>query len=139
LFQKWSNGLRLSVTIETDLETIRKRFSPQAPPIAARFRTVRTLREAGLPVQVAVAPVLPFSPAFPEKLARVVQRVCIDDYFLGDGSQGRRTEQLGMKNIYAELGLTEWYGKGTWKRAAEAFRRTFAPEQILISQEGFLP
>ena len=83
------------MTIETDSETIRKHFTPKAPPIQARFNTLRKLSEAGIPIQVAIAPVLPSGEYFAEKLKSYVERIdriCIDDYFMGDGSGGKRTK-----------------------------------------------
>jgi DNA repair photolyase len=46
LFQKLEGRIRVSVTVETDLEEIRRAFTPQAPPIAARLRALRVLKEA---------------------------------------------------------------------------------------------
>ncbi|MDQ0859979.1 DNA repair photolyase [Bacillus sp. V2I10] len=36
------------MTIETDSETIRKHFTPEAPPILARFKTLQKLADAGI-------------------------------------------------------------------------------------------
>lgn len=79
------------MTIETDSEVIRKHFTPGAPPIQARFKTLQQLADAGIPIQVAVAPILSSGEYFLEKLKALVNRICIDDYFMGDGSGGKRT------------------------------------------------
>src|SRR5690348_11838198 len=81
---------RVSMTIETDLEPVRRRLTPAAPPIAARMLAVKKLAEAGIPVQATVAPLLPCSDEFPRKLAEIVDRVCVDDFFMGDRSHGKR-------------------------------------------------
>ncbi|MFC7440537.1 SPL family radical SAM protein [Laceyella putida] len=139
LFLRLKDRIRISMTIETDLETIRKRFTPAAPPIAARLRALRRIIEHGLPAQAALAPVLPFSEEFPKTLADIVDRVCVDDYFTGDGSGGRRTEKLGIRQRYKEVGLEEWYGPDVHQKVVERLRAAFADHQILLSQEGFLP
>lgn len=76
----------MSMTVETDREDIRKHFTPEAPPIQARLQTLHLLREAGVPTQATIAPMLPSSEHFADKLLPLVNRVCIDDYFMGDGS-----------------------------------------------------
>ena len=135
---KLKDRLRISMTIETDLESIRKRFTPHAPPIKARLKAIEKLRDNGLPLQVAIAPVLPFSDQFPETLSKLVDRVVIDD-FTGDGSQGRRTERLNIKELYDEDEFEKWYGEKALEYALEKLKHAFNPNQLLISQEGFLP
>ncbi|CAM5234850.1 Radical SAM core domain-containing protein OS=Lysinibacillus sphaericus OX=1421 GN=LYSIN_01318 PE=4 SV=1 [Lysinibacillus sphaericus] len=95
LLQQFKEKVRVSVTIETDSETIRKHFTPDAPPIQARFKTLETLAANKIPTQVAIAPILPSGEYFPEKLKPFVDRICLDDYFLGDGS-GRTIAQENL-------------------------------------------
>ena len=136
---KLGQRTRVSMTVETDLERIRKAFSPAAPPIPARLQALQRLRAAGVPVQATIAPLLPCSDEFPRKLAGIVDRVCLDDFFMGDGSQGRRTEKLGIARIFAELELEEWYDREAYLRFLERLKEHFPQERIGISQQGFLP
>jgi DNA repair photolyase len=53
------------MTIETDREDMRKYFTPDAPPISARLKTLQLLADAGVPTQATIAPVLPSSEEFP--------------------------------------------------------------------------
>ncbi|MDF2722886.1 MAG: radical protein [Paenibacillus sp.] len=131
--------VRVSMTVETALDEVRKAFSPYAPPIAARMKALKQLAAAGLPVQAAVSPVLPGADGLAEKLAGVVDRVCIDDFFMGDGSHGKRTEQLNIRSIYEATGYADRYDRGAYRQVAAAFADHFSPEQIRISQQGFLP
>ena len=139
LFLKLKDRLRISVTVETDLDEVRKSFSPQAPPIQARLKAIGELQKNSLPVQTAVAPVLPFSKEFPETLAGLVNRIVIDDFYTGDGSNGKRTERLKIKELYTKDELEKWYGKQVHQYAYEQMKRAFSSEQILISKEGFMP
>lgn len=136
-------GLRdrmlISMTVETDLEQVRRAFTPHAPPLAARFKALRRLKEAGLHVQAAVAPVLPCSDRFPALLAETADRVVLDDYFQGDGSGGKRTGRLNVRRIYRELGLEHWYDPRTLARLAERFAACFPPDRLRISRDGFMP
>ncbi|WP_257348704.1 SPL family radical SAM protein [Pseudalkalibacillus decolorationis] len=130
---------RVSMTIETDREDIRKHFSPDAPPITARLKALQLLAEAGVPTQATIAPVLPSTEEFPEKLVKLVNRVCVDDYFMGDGSGGKRTKNLGVLSLYKDLGLEEWYNPSAYRIVYDRLRKVFTNDQVYVSQEGFLP
>ncbi len=131
--------VRVSMTIETDREDIRKHFTPNAPPISARLRTLKLLADAGVPTQATIAPVLPSTEAFPNELVKVTNRVCVDDYFMGDGSGGRRTNNLGISLMYEELGLAKWYNPTAYRVVYDRLRKVFAEDQVYLSQKGFLP
>jgi DNA repair photolyase len=139
LFLQMGDRVRVSVTVETDLEEIRKLFSPAAPPIPARLKAIEKINNAGIPIQATIAPLLPCSNEFAKKLSDIVDRVCLDDYFMGDGSKGKRTEQLGIRKIYKENGLESWYSERTYLRVWDQLKSVFTDEQIFISQQGFMP
>lgn len=139
LLLRLGERVRVSMTVETDREDIRKAFSPQAPPIQARLKALAQLKEAGVPTQATLAPLLPSSEAFPELLAPLVNRVCVDDYFMGDGSGGKRTRSLGIYKQYEALGLEEWYHPTAYEIVYERLRRVFPDDQLYVSQKGFAP
>lgn len=139
LLTQLGDRVRVSMTIETDLEPIRRHFTPGTPSIEARLRTLKVIKAAGIPAQATIAPVLPSSENFPDKLLNVVDRICIDDYYMGDGSGGKRTHRLGLKGLYEELGLSDWYQPDAYKRVVERFIHVFPPEHVRISQQGFEP
>lgn len=139
LLLKLKHKVRVSMTVETDREDILKTFTPSAPPIAARLKTLHLLREAGVPTQVAIAPVLPSSEKFAETLAACVNRIVVDDFFMGDGSGGKRTQRLNVKSFYEKLGLEQWYDRSAYLTIVEHLRSYFAENQLFISKEGFEP
>lgn len=139
LLQQLGDRVRVSMTLETDREDIRLHFTPGTPPIEARLRTLWLLKEQNIPVQATIAPLLPSSDDFPAKLFPLVDRVCIDDYFMGDGSGGKRTRRLGINRLYEELGLEEWYHPEAYKKLYERFLNIFPAESVRISQKGFEP
>jgi DNA repair photolyase len=139
LLEQFGDRVRVSVTIETDRDDIRRVFTPYAPPLEGRMRALREAARRGIPAQAAIAPVLPSSAEFAAKLAEIVDRVCIDDYFMGDGSQGRRTERLGIAGLYERMGLDEWYGRDAYLRVLQRLQEHFPNDRIKVSQEGFLP
>lgn len=139
LLQRIGERVRVSMTVETDKEDVRKTFSPSAPPLAGRLRAIRELRKAGIPVQAAVSPLLPCSDTFAQLLADAVERVVVDDFFRGDGSNGRRSAQLRMDEQYRALGLESLYAPGTADAFVERLRELMAPGAVYFGQEGFLP
>ncbi|MDB5053519.1 MAG: radical protein [Bacilli bacterium] len=139
LFQYMGDRVRVSMTIETDREDIRKIFTPSAPPIAARLRALKYIRQQNVPAQATIAPVLPCTDYFAEMLSGIVDRVCLDDYFMGDGRNGKRTERMGIRSIYQQLGLEDWYSPEAYLNVLQQLKGHFAEDQIFISQQGFLP
>ncbi|QJD83070.1 SPL family radical SAM protein [Cohnella herbarum] len=139
LLLRLGDQVRVSMTVETDLERIRKHFSPSAPPIGARLKTLQALADAGVPTQATIAPMLPSSEALPALLRKCVDRVCVDDYFMGDGSGGKRTRSLGISTLYKQLGLEEWYDPSAYRIVYERLKTVFEEDQIYVSQQGFEP
>jgi DNA repair photolyase len=114
LLQAMGDRVRVSMTLETDLETVRKAFAPSSPPLAARYKALQTLKKAGIATQVAISPVLPFSKKYPAWIAALqTDRVVLDDWFSGDGARGSRSKQLGTPLIYEKLGMEKWYSPQT--------------------------
>lgn len=139
LIKKLGDRVRVSITIETDSDEMRKHFSPHAPPIRGRLKALKVLKENNIATQAAIAPILPSSKDFPATLSKIVDRICIDDYFMGDGSGGKRTERLGIFQKYKEIGMEKWYEKETYLKLYKRFEKHFKPNQIYISQSGFMP
>jgi len=139
LLRALGNAVRVSMSIETDREDMRRLFTPSAPPLAARFRALHELREAGIATQAAVSPILPHTPDFAARLIEIAPRIVVDDYFQGDGSGGRRSEALGMRGMYAENGLAEWYDPSVVERLVGQVRKLAPAHEIGVSAEGFAP
>ncbi|CAG9621549.1 SPL family radical SAM protein [Sutcliffiella rhizosphaerae] len=136
LLKSLGKKVLVSVTVETDLEEVRKRFSSAAPPIPARLNALKTLHDEGIPTQVAIAPALPFSDDFPKKLEGIVDRICVDD-FTGDGSGGKRTARLNIYEKYEQQEVANWVDGDVQRRVYEKMRAMF-PE-VLLSPAGFFP
>lgn len=127
-----------SITVETDDERVRRALTPTSPSIARRLTTARRLREAGVFVQLAVAPMLPNHPQRLAELADgAADRVVIDTYFDGDGSGGRRSQALGMGALYQRLGYGEWFRPGAERELMAAMRARLGTSRILFSRDGF--
>jgi DNA repair photolyase len=100
----------LSVTLETDCDEVRKIVTPYAPSIAQRLHLLQAAAQAGLNVQIAVSPCLPFSSVerFGALLLPLGQRIVIDTYASGDGMKGKRTAATETPAIYAVQNWPDW-------------------------------
>jgi DNA repair photolyase len=128
----------VSITVETDDESVRRALTPTSPSVARRLRTARTLRDAGVFVQLAIAPMLPNRPErFAELAADAAARVIVDTYFAGDGSGGRRSRTLKMGELYERLGSRGWFEPGAERELLAALRARLGPGRVLFSREGF--
>lgn len=128
----------LSMTLETDREDVRQALTPHCPSIARRLATIRAARVAGLNVQVAVSPSLPYTTAdnFGGLLLELGQRVVVDSFAGGDGQGGKRTARTSIPDEYTRLGWGDW-------RAEESARLLYGwlsermGERVGWSQAGF--
>ncbi|AWB44665.1 radical SAM protein [Paenibacillus sp. CAA11] len=125
----------VSMTIETDREEIKRIFAPYAPGINMRLEALKKIHDAGIYTQAALSPVLPFTPQFPTVLAEIADRIWIDTLNIGDGRSGKRSERLGMPQLFKSHGLSEWYRKDIHIRVKKYFMRSYPPEKIHVSKE----
>jgi DNA repair photolyase len=83
--------LRVSFSITTDREDIRKLYEPHCARYEERLETVRALRDAGIETYATLAPLLPCDP---EALARAAMRVTGRD-LIGDPLHIRAVKRTG--------------------------------------------
>jgi len=127
--------LMVSMTVETDREDMKRLFAPYAPGIGLRLQALRRLHEAGVPTQAAISPALPFTPAFPQALAGIVDRIWIDTLSIGDGSKGKRSERLGMPALFEEHGLSDWYRDDLHLKVVRYFRKHFPAGMVCMTKD----
>ncbi|NEW02430.1 radical SAM protein [Bacillus megaterium] len=131
--------LRVSMTVETDREDVKQIFSPYAPGMKLRMNALKKVKESGISTQVTIAPMLPFTPEFPEKIEGMMNRICIDTLYLGDGSLGKTSKRLGMPELFEKYGFLDWYDKDIHVKAIRYFEKFYPSSMIYLSQEGFAP
>ncbi|SFX61592.1 Radical SAM superfamily protein [Thermoactinomyces sp. DSM 45891] len=130
LFLEFEQKIIVSMTIETDLEKVRKVFTPSAPPIPARLATLREITEAGVPTRASISPMLPLSKHIARTLRGVTNHVALDDFFMGDGSRGRRTERMNIKKLYEQLNLLQWFERGAYKKVLVLLKEEFGEVDV---------
>ena len=116
---------------------MRKLFTPSAPPIAARLQALAELSGEGIATQAAIAPLLPSSENFPRLLREATSRVCIDDYFNGDGSGGKRTERLGLASLYRGAWTGGMVSSGCPSESCRAYTRRLSGGGVVPKSARF--
>jgi DNA repair photolyase len=122
-------GLRVSFSITTNREEVRKLYEPLCASIEERLATIRALRDAGVEVYATLSPLLPCDP---EELARIAIEAAGRD-LIGDPlhvrsvkPRGATTRQAAWR-ISAVRGFAEWldgdFQSGVVDRIGRAARR----------------
>ncbi len=138
LLQALGKRCWLSFTVETDDDAVRARLTPRCPSVAQRFETLAQAMQAGLQVQAAVSPCLPFSSVatFGAALLEHSQRVIVDTYASGDGGGGTRTARTSIPASYTALGWGDWRGEDQARALYEWLAARIGP-RAGWSQAGF--
>jgi DNA repair photolyase len=126
--------LRVSFSITTDRDDIRKLYEPLCESIEQRLATVRALRDAGIEVYATLAPLLPCNP---EKLVGLAIEATGRD-LIGDPLHIRAVKRTGATTREAAWKVSEAHDQRDWldpafqaaiiermKREARALGRNF--------------
>jgi DNA repair photolyase len=118
--------LRVSFSITTDREDVRRLYEPHCAPFAERLDTVRALREAGIEVYATLAPLLPCDP---EALASAALDATGRD-LIGDPlhvravkRQGATTREAAWK-VSAANDFSQWLDPAFQGEIVERIERT---------------
>lgn len=102
--------LRISVSITTDREDVRRRYEPHCKPMDQRLQTLLTLRELGLEAYATLAPLLPCNP---ERLAALAVDASGRD-LIGDPLHVRSTKPYGATTREAAVVIAEHHHESEW-------------------------
>lgn len=104
--------LRISMSITTDRDDVRKRYEPHCEPIEQRLETIRQLRQAALETYATLAPLLPCDP---EHLATLALEASRRD-LIGDPLHVRSSKPHGVTTKESALIIAEHHGESEWFR-----------------------
>jgi len=102
--------VRVSFSITTDCEDVRRLYEPHCAPIAQRIATIRTLRDAGITTFATLAPLLPCDP---EKLAQLALDTTEQD-LIGDPLHLRATKPRGATTREAAFAISRRHEFSAW-------------------------
>ena len=121
-------AVRVSFSITTNDDNVRRWYEPHCAPIAQRLAVVRRLRAAAIPVYATLAPLLPCDPE-----ALVAMAVAATDHdIIGDPLHVRAIKKSGATTRDAGLrvsqvrGFEEWHDPAFQAAIVEKMRQTAA-------------
>lgn len=130
--------LRVSFSLTTDREDVRRWFEPHCAPLAERLSAIRALRAAGIETYATLAPLLPCDP---EKLAALALAASGRE-LIGDPLHVRAVKPRGATTRAEALrvaevrGFAEWLDPEFQARIVERIRRA-ANGRFTTGPEGF--
>jgi DNA repair photolyase len=101
---------RVSFSVTTDRDDMRRIFEPHCAPIEERWRTIAALRSAGIPVTATLAPILPCGPE--ALVARAIAET--DGPIVADPFHVRAVKRSGATTRDAALAICERHGWAEW-------------------------
>ena len=107
-------AVRVSFSITTNREDVRRLFEPHCPAFEERLDTVRALRSAGIETYATLAPLLPCDP---EALVRAAIEASGRD-LIGDPLHLRQIKRHGATTREAAFRICEKNGHSAWVDAA---------------------
>lgn len=133
--------LRVSFSLTTDNEDVRRIYEPHCAPLDERVRTIERLREAGVTTFATLAPLLPCDP---ENLARMALQATAEDV-IGDPLHVRSVKPHGATTREAAVRISERHEFSAWLDAcfqADVLARirsvvTKAGRRFAAGTEGF--
>ena len=102
--------LKVSFSVTTNREDVRKLYEPHCVSFAERLRVISELRAAGIVVFATLAPILPCDP---ELLAEALIEATQND-IIGDGLHHRSTKQRGATTRDAAFKISDHHGYSEW-------------------------
>jgi DNA repair photolyase len=133
--------LRVSFSLTTDDDNVRRRYEPHCETNARRIETVRRLRQGGIDVFATLAPLLPCDP---ENLALMGIEASLND-LIGDPLHVREVKISGAttreeaRRIAKAHGHEQWFDAEFQSRIVERIRRVAErhSRRFATGTEGF--
>jgi DNA repair photolyase len=111
---KERTSLRVSFSVTTNRDDVRRIFEPHCAPIEERWRTIQLLSDAGIETSVALAPILPCDPE-----VLVDQAIaCSRGPLVADPFHVRSLKPFGATTRTAAATICERHGWSDWLQPA---------------------
>ena len=106
--------LRVSFSITTDREDVRRIFEPLCPPLEERWATIARLREAGIDTFATLAPLLPCDPQalVTRALKATVEPIVADPFHVRANKPGGAQTREPAFAICRKYGWEDWLDPG---------------------------
>jgi len=89
--------------------------------------------------QATISPLCPIEnvESFALALGAACDRVIVDHYLLGDGSQGSRTKRTRFPQLLTAAGYGDWNTVEKYREVVAEFREILGHRRVLESMTGF--
>lgn len=120
--------VRVSFSVTTDREDVRRIFEPHCATVEERWRTVEALRNAGIAVSVALAPILPCDPeALLDRAAASSNGpIVADPFHVRQVKRSGATTREAAARICEKYGWLEWLEPGFQAHVLDRMKRRAA-------------
>ena len=133
--------LRVSFSVTTDREDVRRWYEPYCAPFEDRLSAIRALRSAGITVHATLAPLLPCN--IEEMVPAVIEATSED--LIGDPLHSRSVKRHGATTreaalkISAKHGFEHWHDPAFQAEVVERITRIAASagRRFGVGEEGF--
>ncbi|HKW98660.1 MAG TPA: radical SAM protein [Bryobacteraceae bacterium] len=117
--------VRVSFSITTDREDVRKLYEPLCAPIAERLAVVARLREAGIATYATLAPILPCDPEALIDLALTAtdQAIIADPFHVRAVKTTGATTRENARRISGKHGYAAWHDPAFQMEMTDRMRR----------------
>ena len=133
--------LRISFSLTTDSDAIRKLYEPHCESVSERAHAMKTLADAGLAVHCTLAPILPCDPRSLADLAleSTSCAVIADPLHTRSGKPAGATTRRQALRISHSAGFEAWHQKDSQDRVVEVLRTRVeaAGREFGVGEEGF--
>jgi len=104
-------NLRVSFSLTTDREDVRRLYEPLCAPVGERLTVMRQLREAGIVTYATLAPLLPCNPEALIDMAIAVtgRDIICDPFHVREVKTSGATTREGAVRISAVRGFSRWH------------------------------
>ncbi len=138
LFTQMPRRIAVCMSITTDDETVRRVFEPACAPLIARLEAIRAVREAGIPTQASIAPLLPCNSELLAAMLEPAVDWVVASTFRDDGGSGKKTRAWASQ-LYRQHGYGDYLRDSDAFAAAaiETFRGVLGSERVRVGKEGF--
>jgi len=133
--------LRISFSVTTDRDDVRRIFEPHCAPIETRWQTIDALRAAGLEVFATLAPILPCDPValVSRALAATTGAIIADPFHVHETKRSGATTRAAAIAICRHHNWLEWLDPAFQSSLLEGMRLTAeaAGRHLLHGPSGF--
>ncbi len=133
--------LRVSFSLTTDRDDIRKLYEPHCESVEARVHAMQSLVEAGIPVHCTLAPILPCNPSRLAELAlkATARGVIADPLHSRDGKPLGATTRPHALQISRVRGFEQWHRSRLQSEVLSSIRCRVEAEgrDFGVGEDGF--